>query len=252
MFFWSDAITLTCQFHTYFLGNPKQTEFFYLPMIMFFLDLSMAMSFLNIAWATVDYRRCFRRSLPQVNEMPSGIPTAIYLLYKIFTITPRILSLTLFIMLSTFSTLAMAFAWLVGTIWAHLEKTDFCTTRRLEHLYRGTVGIILLFTFFNIKGENTKVHMTVYYILTLSQNIAAPIMLFLFKPESEGMDYFLPVLFLILFSNSMGLGFLGLYYNLLHPRGVSRVPDEIDGMDQEPQSPQQTQKTTRLDRFLQI
>lgn len=214
--------------------------------------ISMAMSFLNIAWATVDYRRCFRRSLPQVNEMPSGIPTAVYLLYKIFTITPRILSLTLFIMLSTFSTLAMAFIWLVGTIWAHLEKTDFCTSLRLEHLYRATVGIILLFTFFNIKGENTKVHMTVYYILTLSQNIASPIMLFLFKPESEGMDYFLPVLFFILFSNSMGLGFLGLYYSLLHPCEVSRVPDEIDGIHQEPLSLQQAQKTTRLDRFLQI
>ncbi|KAK2869957.1 hypothetical protein Q8A67_024349 [Cirrhinus molitorella] len=122
--------------------------------------ISMAVSFLTIAWATVDYRRCLRQSLTYLNKMPIGMPTAVYLSYKIFTITPRILSLTLFIMLSTFSTVAMACIWLLGTIYAFLEETSFCTSRALEHLYRAVVGVILIFTFFNIKGENTKVHMT--------------------------------------------------------------------------------------------
>lgn len=213
---------------------------------MSFLDISMAVSFVNIAWATVDYRRCLRRSLPHINEMPCGIPTAVYLSYKIFTITPRILSLTLFIMLSTLSILAMALIWLVATIWAFVEKTEFCTSRVLEHLYRAIVGFILVFTFFNIKGENTKVHMTLYYIFTVCHNLAAPILLFLLKPESEGTDYFLPIIFFILLSNSLGLGFLGLYYSLLHPRRP--VEDEIDGMERlKPE-----QKKTRLDRFLQI
>uniref|UniRef100_A0A8C2CQ70 XK-related protein n=1 Tax=Cyprinus carpio TaxID=7962 RepID=A0A8C2CQ70_CYPCA len=213
--------------------------------------ISMAMSFLTIAWATVDYRRSLRQSLPHLNNMPSGIPTVIYLSYKIFTITPRILSLTLFIMLSIYSTVAMACIWLLGTIWAFLEETSFCTSRALEHLYRAVVGVILIFTFFNIKGENTRVHMTLYYIFTLCHNLAAPILLFLLKPESERTDYFLPILFFILVSNLMGLGFLGLYYSLLHPRGPGRKGikedgmDEMDGMKHEP-------KTTRLQHFLQI
>uniref|UniRef100_A0A9J8BBR1 XK-related protein n=1 Tax=Cyprinus carpio carpio TaxID=630221 RepID=A0A9J8BBR1_CYPCA len=215
--------------------------------------ISMAVSLLNIAWAMVDYRRCFRRSLPYLKEMPSGIPTAVYLFYKIFTITPRILSLTLFIMLSAFCTVAMACIWLVGTIWAFVEETDFCTSRVLEHLYRAIVGVILLFTFFNIKGENTTVHMTVYYIFSVGQNLAAPILLFLLKPESGVPDYFLPILFFILVSESMGLGFLGLYYSLLHPRQPCREKmteedgmDQVDGMNHEPK------KTTRFERFLQI
>lgn len=213
---------------------------------MSFLDISMAVSFVNIAWTTVDYRRCLRRSLPHINEMPSGIPTAVYLSYKIFTITPRILSLTLFIMLSTFSTLGMALIWLVATIWAFVENTEFCTSRVLEHLYRAIVGVILIFTFFNIKGENTKVHMTLYYIFTVCHNLAAPILLFLLKPGSERADYFLPIIFFILLSNSLGLGFLGLYYSLLHPH--KPVGDEVDGMEKLKPEP----KTTRLDRFLQI
>ncbi|KAL1248783.1 hypothetical protein QQF64_022101 [Cirrhinus molitorella] len=214
--------------------------------------ISMAVSFLTIAWATVDYRRCLRQSLTYLNKMPIGMPTAVYLSYKIFTITPRILSLTLFIMLSTFSTVAMACIWLLGTIYAFLEETSFCTSRALEHLYRAVVGVILIFTFFNIKGENTKVHMTLYYIFNLCHNLSAPILLFLLKPESERTDYFLPILFFILVSNLMGLGFLGLYYSLLHPRGPGRkkIGDEMDGMDEVDGMAHEPR--TRLERFLQI
>ncbi|XP_073687324.1 XK-related protein 9 [Garra rufa] len=215
--------------------------------------LSMAVSFLTIAWATVDYRRCLRQSLTYLNKMPSGIPTVVYLSYKIFTITPRILSLTLFIMLSTFSTVSMACIWLLGTIWAFLEETNFCISRVLEYLYRAVVGVILIFTFFNVKGQNTKVHMTLYYIFNLCHNLSAPILLFLLKPESERTDYFLPILFFILVSNLMGLGFLGLYYSLLHPRGSGKekIGDEVDGMD-ETDGMAHEKKTTRLERFLQI
>uniref|UniRef100_A0A673H009 XK-related protein n=1 Tax=Sinocyclocheilus rhinocerous TaxID=307959 RepID=A0A673H009_9TELE len=221
--------------------------------LFLFIDISMAVSFLTIAWATVDYRRCFRRSLPNLKEMPSGIPTAVYLSYKIFTITPRILSLTLFIMLSTFNTVGMACIWLVGTVWAFVEETDFCTSRVVEYLYRTIVGVILLFTFFNIKGENAKVHMTVYYIFSVGQNLAAPILLFLLKPESVGTDYFLPIIFFILVSHSMGLGFLGLYYSLLHPHQPCRekIADEIDGIDQV-DGMNHEPKTTRFERFLRI
>ncbi|XP_026056842.1 XK-related protein 9 [Carassius auratus] len=213
--------------------------------------ISMALSFLSIAWATVDYRRCLRQSLTYLNQMPSGVPTIVYLSYKIFTITPRILSLTLFIMLSPFSTVPMACIWLLGTLWAFLEQTSFCTSRALEHLYRAVVGVILIFTFFNIKGQNTRVHMTLYYTFSVCHNLSAPIVLFLLKPESERTDYFLPILFFILVSNLMGLGFLGLYYSLLHPREPGKEGKRAEGMDETDGMKNET-KTTRLQNFLQI
>ncbi|XP_005162707.1 XK-related protein 9 isoform X1 [Danio rerio] len=216
--------------------------------------ISMAMSFVTIAWSTVDYRRCLRSSLRDTNEMPSGSPTAIYLFYKIFTITPRILSLTLFLILSYFTIPAIALVWLVGTTWAFVEKTNFCTSRVLEWIYRAVVGVILIFTFFNIRGQNTKVPMTVYYIFSVTENLSAPILLALLKPESEGTDYFLPIILFILFSNSIGLIFLAVYYSRLHHHvhppvpPSERIADEVDGGPQV----KNVQKMTRFNHFLQI
>ncbi|XP_062841914.1 XK-related protein 9 [Trichomycterus rosablanca] len=192
--------------------------------------LSMAVSFLNVAWSVVDYWRCLRRSLPGTNEMPRGFPTLVYLLYKILTISARVLSFTLLIMLSTFSILAMAFIWLVGTVWAYVVGTDFCTSRCLEQLYRCIIGVILVFTFFNVEGKNSRKAMSLYYTLSTLENLAAPVLMWLFDPRSEQVDFFLPVTVFILMANVMGLLFLVLYYSALHP--MHRQADELDGRRQ--------------------
>ncbi|XP_036414259.1 XK-related protein 9 [Colossoma macropomum] len=210
--------------------------------------ISMVVSFLNIAWTTVDYWRCLRRSLPNTMEMPSGFPTAVYLLYKVLTISARILSLTLLIMLHIYSILAMVLIWLVGTVWAHMIKTDFCTSLCLEYFYRGIVGFILIFTFFNLQGKKSILPMTVYYIFSTLLNLSAPILLFLFKPMTLGSEFFLPVMAFIMVANTMGLVFLVLYYTALHPR-INRIPDEVDAPGF---SPRETCTVTRMNRFLNV
>ncbi|XP_028825894.1 XK-related protein 9 [Denticeps clupeoides] len=211
--------------------------------------ISMVGSFCNVAWATVDYRRCFRRSLPHIREMPSGLPTAVYLAYKLLTTGARILGLSLFIVLTPFNLLGLAFMWLLGTLWAHVLETDFCTSTSLEKLYRVTVGFILIFTFFNVKGQKTAVSMAVYYIVYALQTLSAPVLLFFFKPEVKTLEYFLPVALVILTGLALGLGFLSLYYSLLHPRYDQHQGDEVDGaqrMDRDPE------RKLRVNRFLQI
>ncbi|TSK98375.1 XK-related protein 9 [Bagarius yarrelli] len=211
--------------------------------------LSMAVSFLNVAWSTVDYWRCLRRSLPNTEEMPRGIPIVIYLLYKTLTITARILSLTLIIMLSPWNILVLGSLWLAGTVWAHVVKTDFCTSGCLEQLYRAIVGVILVFTFFNIKGKKTKKEMTIYYTLSTLHNFSAPLLLFLLLPTTAESDFFLPVTVFILTSNTIGLGFLILYYRALHP--ASRVEsDAVDGIVTLNTNNNST--NSRFDRFLRL
>lgn len=205
--------------------------------------ISMSVSFVTVAWCTVDYWRCLRRSLPNTDEMPRGIPTVVYLLYKVLTISARILSLTLLIMLNTFTLLGLLFIWLVGTVWAHVVNTSFCTSRWLEELYRGVIGVILIFTFFNVKGKKTRTVMCVYYLLSLLQNLSAPFLLFLFDPTSEISDYFLPVTLFILMSNVAGLGFLIVYYAALHPQ--RNQSDEVDG-------PAIITSRTRMEQFLSL
>uniref|UniRef100_A0A673A515 XK-related protein n=1 Tax=Sphaeramia orbicularis TaxID=375764 RepID=A0A673A515_9TELE len=207
--------------------------------------LSMVFSFFNIAWALVDYRRCLRRSLPQIQEMPSGLPTLIYLLYKLFTITSLILSYSLLLRLSTYSTIALTIIWLVATIWTHFLQTNFCTTRKLEFLYRAVIGFILTFTFFNVKGQDTKMEMTAYYFFYCLINITAPTLLALLRPELQTAMFLLTVSGLILGGSVLGLVCLMSYYVFLHPRGKIQEADEVDGLAKEKDT------TRRIRKFLQ-
>ncbi|XP_041670254.1 XK-related protein 9 [Cheilinus undulatus] len=207
--------------------------------------LSMAFSFFNIAWSLVDYRRCLRRSLPHIGEMPSGIPTIIYLLYKFCTITSHIFSYTLLLILSTYSTVAITLMWLFWTTWAHFLRTDFCSSRGLELLYRAVVGVILTFTFFNVKGQDTRVAMTLYYMFYSLVNVSAPLLLSLLGPELQTVTFLLTVSAIIYGGLLLGLVCLVLFYLLLHPREKCREADEVDGLEGE------TQTTRRIRNFLQ-
>ncbi|XP_077365197.1 XK-related protein 9 [Festucalex cinctus] len=192
--------------------------------------LSMVFSCFNIAWALVDYQRCLRRSLPHIQEMPSGLPTAIYLLYKLFTISSHILSYSLLLLVTPYCVIALvAILWLLGTMWSHLLRTNFCSTRIHEMVYRGVVGFILTFTFFNIKGKDTRIAMIVYYFLCTIISMTSPLLLALLKPEVQTATFFI-VISGFIFSNSiLGLVFLVLYYLHLHPREERREADEVDG-----------------------
>ncbi|XP_020501786.1 XK-related protein 9 [Labrus bergylta] len=207
--------------------------------------LSMAFSFLNIAWSLVDYRRCLRRSLPNVSEMPSGLPTVIYLLYKLCTIISHILSYTLLLILSTYSTVALTVLWLFWTTWANLLQTNFCSSRGLELVYRAVVGVILTFTFFNVKGQDTRVAMTLYYSFYSLVNISAPFLVGLLSPELQRVPFLLAVSGLIFGGLVLGLLCLVLYYLLLHPREKWPEADEVDGLGAE------TESTRRIRNFLQ-
>lgn len=205
----------------------------------------MAFSFFNIAWSLVDYRRCLRKSLPHIGEMPSGLPTAIYLLYKLCTITSHILSYTLLLTLSPYSAVALTVLWLLGTTWTHALQTNFCSSERLEFLYRAVIGVILTFSFFNVKGQDTKVAMIIYYLFYILVNITSPLLLALLKPELSTTTFFLTVTGLISGGSVLGLVCLVLYYHFLHPMEKRREADEVDGPGKE------TQATRRIKHFLQ-
>ncbi|XP_061661643.1 XK-related protein 9 [Syngnathoides biaculeatus] len=191
---------------------------------------SMVISFLNIAWALLDYRRCLRRSLPRTREMPSGIPTVVYFLYKLCTITSHILSYSLLLVLTPYCVIALvAILWLLGTMWSHLLRTNFCSTRSHEMVYRTVVGFILTFTFFNVKGQDTRISMTVYYFLYSLINVTSPLLLALLKPDVQTETFFLVISVFIFSGTVLGLVCLVLYYLHLHPREKRSQSDEVDG-----------------------
>ncbi|CAN9506111.1 unnamed protein product [Ophioblennius macclurei] len=216
--------------------------------------LSVTFSCFNVAWAVVDYRRCHRRSLPDITEMPSGIPTAVYLLYKLCTIGSLVLSFSLLLVLSAYSTIAIAVLWLLATTWTHVLQTDFCSSRVLELLYRAVVGVILTFTFFNVKGQDTKVPMIVYYSVHFFIHVTALLLTLLLMPETSTSPMFLTVISLIVEGSVLGLVCLALYYVSLHPRWKGRVADEVDSLMKEKKEQQNKETETgsaRRERNLQ-
>ncbi|XP_077592531.1 XK-related protein 9 [Stigmatopora nigra] len=207
--------------------------------------ISMIFSFFNIAWALVDYRRCLRRSLPDVQEMPSGLPTAIYLLYKLFTIGSHVLSYSLLLILSPYCVIALtAILWFLGTLWSHVLRTNFCTTRRHETVYRIVVGFILTQTFFNVKGKDTKRDMVVYYVVYSLVNLVSPLLLGCFKPEMKTEMFFPVISGLIVGGTVLGIVCLLFYYRHLHPRGKTRNGDEVDAIGNN------VKTINRMSRFL--
>uniref|UniRef100_A0A8C9RVR6 XK-related protein n=1 Tax=Scleropages formosus TaxID=113540 RepID=A0A8C9RVR6_SCLFO len=206
-------------------------------------------SFFNIAWSTVDYRRCFRRSLPDVSEMPWGLPTVVYLSYKLLTVSGRVLALSLLVVLHTYYVFALAFVWLLGVIWTYREETDFCTSKHLEKLYRAVVGVILIFTFFNIKGQNSKLQMLVYYVACATQNLLIPVMFFCLEPGAAKSDFFWPVAGVIFTSTILGLLLLCLFYKFLHRKTEAPVADEVDGLRNEGKKDLEAKR--RMQAFLQ-
>lgn len=185
---------------------------------------------MNAAWALVDYQRCLRRSLPHTEEMPAGIPTFIYLLYKLSTITSQILGYALFLVFSTYYAVGLAIFWLLGTIWTHCLHTEFCSSRRLEFLYRAVVGIILTFTFFNVKGQGTRGAMITYYSFHSLVNVLSPVLVGLLRPDLLPFTVLLWISALMGGCSVLGLVCLVLYYQLLHPTRACREADEVDGM----------------------
>lgn len=189
----------------------------------------MVFSFFNASWALVDYRRCLRRSLPRVKEMPSGLPTAVYLLYKLCTITTHILSYSFLLILSSYTTIGFAVIWLAATIWTHLIPTKFCSSSILELLYRAVIGVILIFTFFNVKGQDTKIPMAIYYVFCTAVNTTALLLLALLKPELLKNTFVLTAYVLIGVGTVLGLVCLVWYYLCLHRGGNRLEEEEVDG-----------------------
>ncbi|XP_061460176.1 XK-related protein 9 [Rhineura floridana] len=190
--------------------------------------VSIAMSFTSISCTTVDYQIALRKSLPDKNKFSVILSKIMYLLYKLFTLISWILSITLVTILSTKSSIILlGFLWFGGMCWVLKQHTAFCRSKAAEIIYRIIVGIILIFTFFNIKGQKTKIPLSVYYaarvFITLAILGACVFWKSLFNGKVVLSSVITAVITLVL-----GIIFLFVYYQFFHPR-IYYTQDVVDG-----------------------
>ncbi|NWU81244.1 XKR9 protein, partial [Onychorhynchus coronatus] len=207
------------------------------------------MSVCGISFSMLDYQISLRKSLPDKGEffVPSKFT---YLFYKLFTITSWVLSISLMTLQSVrISVILLMFLWICGFTWTLKQCTTFCKSKKMEYLYRTVVGIILIFTFFNIKGRRTKFCISIYYathtVVTLGILFGHMFWkLSIIKEIRFKIVSILTILLLVL-----GIIFLVVYYRHFHPTANYRSQacfDEVDGVSGQ----KDRVKTSRFQNFL--
>ncbi|XP_004637596.1 XK-related protein 9 [Octodon degus] len=233
-----DAVTdlsMLRLFETYLEGCPQLIIQLYIFLEHGQANLSqyaaIMISCCAISWSTVDFQVDLRKSLPDKNLLKGFCPIATYLLYKLCTLLSWMLSIVLLLFINVKIALFLLLClWLVGLIWAFKNKTQFCNSKSMEFLYRIVVGFILIFTFFNIKGQNTKCPMFCYYGVRVLATLGILIVFWVYPLSIFNLDYFIAISITIVLSLLLGIIFLIVYYRIFHPnRGKETECDEIDG-----------------------
>lgn len=167
-----------------------------------------------------------------------------YFFYKLLTLTSWILSIALATVLSIeWSIILLVLLWFGGMLWVLNQHTTFCRRKATEILYRTVVGIILIFTFFNVKGERTKIPLSVYYATRVFVTIPIACACMFWKACFNEKIHLLVLIFVILALVFLGIICLILYYRFFHP-SIYYTNDVVDGPRQE------TDETCRIREFL--
>ncbi|NXC48769.1 XKR9 protein, partial [Penelope pileata] len=198
----------------------------------FYQYAATIMSFCGISFSMVDYQISLRKSLPDKDEFRM-LPKIAYLLYKLLTITSWILSISLITLLSVRSSvILLILLWSCGFAWTLKQHTTFCKSKEMEYLYRTVVGIILLFTFFNIKGKKTKTCISIYYATHTLVTVGILLVYLFWKPAVIKEAHFAIVGILTILSLVFGIIFLVVYYRHFHPTAYCRQQTYFDEVDE--------------------
>lgn len=105
------------------------------------------------------------------------------------------------------------------TFWIIQGETDFCMSKWEEIIYNMVVGIIYIFCWFNVKEGPSRLRMTVYYSVTLAENVALTAAWYTYRGPHTSDSYALVVVCLVACSFALGTFFMLVYYCWLHPDG---------------------------------
>ncbi|XP_039928852.1 XK-related protein 9 isoform X1 [Hirundo rustica] len=215
----------------------------------FYQYAAIIMSFCGISLSMVDYQISLRKSLPDKDEF-HVLSKFMYLFYKLLTITSWILSISLITLLSVrISVILLIFLWICGFAWTLKQHTTFCKSKKMEYLYRTVVGIILIFSFFNIKGRRTIVWISIYYATHTVVTLGILCVYMFWKHSFIKETCFTIVSILTISSLVLGIIFLVVYYSHLHPTTYCRpqaCSDEVDRVAGQ----KERVKTDRFQNFL--
>nr|XP_020470722.1 XK-related protein 7-like [Monopterus albus] len=181
--------------------------------------LSASASLVSLAWMIASYQKVLRDS--RDDKLPMSYKAVIaQMLWHFFTIGARTVAFALFAsVFQLYFGIFIVSHWCVMTFWIIQGETDFCMSKWEEIIYNMVVGIIYIFCWFNVKEGPSRFRMTVYYSVTLAENVALTAAWYTYRGPHTSDSYALVVVCLVACSFALGTFFMLVYYCWLHPDG---------------------------------
>lgn len=179
--------------------------------------MSIAASTTSIAWMVVDYHRSLRSFLPDKAKQGWG-SSVIYFLWNLLLIAPRVAALALFAsVLPGYIAIHFLLLWTVFVFWVWLQRTNFMDSTGGEWLYRGTVGLIWYFSWFNVAEGRTRARSIIYHSFVTMDAVILLVTWWSYRDPVQTRSYDMALIICLPLTYLLGLLFKSIYYSCFHP-----------------------------------
>ncbi|CAH6777335.1 Xkr4 [Phodopus roborovskii] len=178
-----------------------------------------AASLVSLAWALASYQKALRDSRDDKKPI-SYMAVIIQFCWHFFTIAARVITFALFAsVFQLYFGIFIVLHWCIMTFWIVHCETEFCITKWEEIVFDMVVGIIYIFSWFNVKEGRTRCRLFVYYFVILLENTALSALWYLYKAPQIADAFAIPALCVVFSSFLTGVVFMLMYYAFFHPNG---------------------------------
>ncbi|XP_028329314.1 XK-related protein 4 [Gouania willdenowi] len=181
--------------------------------------MTAAASLVSLAWALASYQKALRQSRDDKKPI-SYLAVIIQFCWHFFTIAARVVTFALFAsVFQLYFGIFIVLHWCIMTFWIVHCETDFCISKWEEIVFDMVVGIIYIFSWFNVKEGRTRYRLFIYYLLILVENAALSTLWYLYRSPHSTDAFAVPALCVIFSSFLTGVVFMLMYYAFFHPNG---------------------------------
>ncbi|XP_069587458.1 XK-related protein 4 [Ranitomeya imitator] len=181
--------------------------------------LTAAASLVSLAWALASYQKALRDSRDDKKPI-SYMAVIIQFCWHFFTIAARVITFALFAsVFQLYFGIFIVLHWCIMTFWIVHCETEFCITKWEEIVFDMVVGIIYIFSWFNVKEGRTRCRLFIYYFVILLENTALSTLWYIYKVPQILDAFAIPALCVVFSSFLTGIVFMLMYYAFFHPNG---------------------------------
>uniref|UniRef100_A0A8C6ULZ1 XK-related protein n=1 Tax=Neogobius melanostomus TaxID=47308 RepID=A0A8C6ULZ1_9GOBI len=143
--------------------------------------MTAAASLVSLAWALASYQKALRESRDDKRPM-SYLGVCIQFCWHFFTMAARVVTFALFAsVFQLYFGLFIVVHWCIMTFWIVHCETDYCISKWEEIVFDMVVGIIYIFSWFNVKEGRTRCRLFIYYLVILVENTALSTLWYLYR-----------------------------------------------------------------------